>query len=264
MPTIQSSAGKIAYDDAGSGTPILLVHGFPLDSRVWAEVAADLSKDFRVITLDLPGFGKSEPAGKCSIVSLADSVNSLAKHLALEKFVLAGLSMGGYVALAYASKFSGTLAGFVLVDSKPDADTADGRASREKMAAMIAEKGTPGVVEEMLPKMLAPNVGDTVKSTLRAIMSAQQPATLAQAVLAMRDRDDYTAVLGQLSLAVPVQLLVGEYDIITPVAMAEKARDAAAGDTRLTIIASAGHMSPLEQPEAVAGAIRRFLQSISA
>ena len=264
MPTVQTAAGTVSFDDAGSGAAIILVHGFPLDSRIWAGVAADLAKDFHVVTPDLPGFGGSERGGEFSIFSLAESINALAKHLKLGKFVLAGLSMGGYVALGYASKFSDTLAGLVLVDSKPDGDTPEGRAGREKMAAMIAEKGTPGVVEEMFPKMLAPNASDETEAKLREIMSLQDAETLSNAVLAMRDREDYTAVLGQLSLVVPVQILVGEYDVITPVAIAEKARDAAAGDTRLTIFPAAGHMSPLEQPEAVAGALRRFLKSISA
>src|SRR5688572_20463700 len=111
MTSVPVDGANLAYTDAGSGPPILLVHGFPLDSRIWSTVVPPLVAQFRVICLDLPGFGQSQLGKGFTIESLADTIATFADQLKLPKFVLTGLSMGGYVALAFAEKHASKLAG---------------------------------------------------------------------------------------------------------------------------------------------------------
>src|SRR5258706_1257775 len=109
----------------------MLVHGFPLSNRMWTNQIDALSAKHRVIAPDLRGFGQSPPAGPFTIETLADDIHALAQELRLEPFVLAGLSMGGYIALAYMRKYPRTLRALILLDTKAEGDTAEGREGRE-------------------------------------------------------------------------------------------------------------------------------------
>src|SRR5437870_4244544 len=130
------------YDQAGRGLPLALLHGFPLDSRVWAKQRAALADQCRVITPDLRGFGKSTSDQPFSIESQADDVHAWLKQIGALPGVLGGLSMGGYVALACAKKYPADLRGLILIDTKADADTPDGKQAREKMIDLVRQKGS--------------------------------------------------------------------------------------------------------------------------
>ena len=254
---------KLTFEESGRGLPLVLLHGFPLDARVWKAQRSALSDRFRVITPDLRGFGKSKSEEPFSIEALADDVHELLKQIGALPCVLAGLSMGGYAALAFANKYPKDLRGLVLIDTKAEADTSDGKQAREKMAALAREKGSKAVAEQMMPKMLAPDAEKTrpaVAQELRSIMEACPPKTIEHALLAMRDRPDRTGELE--SISVPTLVIVGEHDAITPPDVATNMFQSLVNG-QLVTVKGAGHMTPMEQPEQVNRAVRDFASGVA-
>ncbi|MEA2736406.1 MAG: hypothetical protein QOE14_2857 [Humisphaera sp.] len=246
----------------GAGVPIVLLHGFPLDSRVWRAQRDALSDKQRVITPDLRGFGRSSSADAFTMESIADDIHALLKEIGALPAILGGLSMGGYAALAYAKKYPADLKGLLLIDTRAEADTAQGREGRQKMIDAVRAKGSSAAAEAMMPKMLAPDTpakSPDVARELRTIMESQPPLTIENALIALRDRPDYCKDLA--SIPVPTLILVGESDAITPPAMAETLNKNIP-KSKLVIVKNAGHMSPMEQPGQVNDAIRNFVQSI--
>jgi 3-oxoadipate enol-lactonase len=272
MPIRTLDGAAFHYEETGTGLPVVLLHGFPLDCRMWSAQRTALSDRFRVITPDLRGFGKSAPPGSFSIDSLADDVHALLKDLGALPCVLGGLSMGGYAVLAYAKKYPADLKGLMLMDTRAEGDTSEGKEARMKMIDLVRQQGPPAVAAAMLPKLLAPKVttdaaparppatGSTVASELRAMMEACPAATIEYALLAMRDRPDRTADLA--AIAVPTLIVVGESDAITPPKLSE-AMAAAIPDSTLVVIRGAGHMSPVEQPDQANRAIRDFAAKLA-
>jgi pimeloyl-ACP methyl ester carboxylesterase len=252
----------LPYTDRGRGQPLVLLHGFPLDRRMWDAQVEGLSDHYRVIAPDLRGFGRSVRHDPFSIESLADDIHLFLEQLVAVPCVLAGLSMGGYVALAHAKKYQSDLRGLILVDTKAAADTAEGRQGRQKMIDLVRLSGAKAVAEQMLPKMLAPgtleNRPDVVKS-MRTMMEACSPQTIEHALAAMRDRPNRAGELP--SIEVPTLVVVGDADAITPPEVAETMAKAIPS-AMLETIRSAGHMSPMEQPEQVNRAIERFMAAL--
>ena len=259
MPTLNVSSGTLHYLDAGEGEPIVLVHGFPLDGQIWERVAPLLANRHRVITPDLPGFGKSFATNALMMESLAGSMIELIDQLKLDRAAFAGLSMGGYVLQALMRSHPERVSKLIFVDTRANADDEKGRAGRDAMIALVQEKGTVGVVDQMLPKMLAAATfaaQPDVVARQREIMLACPPGTIANACAAMRDRADFTPMLA--TLPCPLQVIVGESDAITPPEVARAMASAVKG-SRLDVIEAAGHMTPMEQPKAVAEAIEAFV-----
>ena len=260
MPARNVNGTSITFEEAGAGgTPIVLLHGFPLDSRVWKSQRDALSKGNRVITPDLRGFGKSPSADAFTMESIADDVHALLADLGALPLILGGLSMGGYAALAYAKKYPTDLRGLVLIDTRAEADTPEGREARDKMVEVVRTKGSKAVAEAMMGKMLAPDTPGRkpdVARELRTIMESQPPRTIENALAAMRDRPDFRKDLP--SIAVPTLIVVGESDAITPPAMAETLNKNIP-NSQLVVIKNAGHMTPMEQPDQVNTAIRDFV-----
>ena len=262
MPTANINGTTLSYSERGAGPALVLLHGFPLDSRVWEAQAAELSGRLRVITPDLRGFGQSKSDSPFTRESRADDVHELLKKLGALPAVLGGLSMGGYIALAYGKKYPTDLRALVLVDTKAEGDTPEGKQGRTKMVELARQKGSPAVAEQMMPKMLAPDTATRrpdVGRSLRSIMEACPPRTIEHALLAMRDRPDRSQDLA--SVPVPTLILVGDADAITPPAAAE-AMKKGIPNSRLVTIRGAGHMTPMEQPAQVNQAIRQFMEGV--
>jgi pimeloyl-ACP methyl ester carboxylesterase len=263
MPTKLIKGTTFHYLDRGHGMPVVLVHGFPLDSRIWEAQVEALSDRYRVIAPDLRGFGQSSSNDPFTIESLADDLHALLKEIGALPAVLAGLSMGGYVALAFAKKYPRDLRGLALIDTRAEGDTEQGKQNRNKMIQLVREKGAKAVADDMFPEMIA---DDTVKHRqdvahkLRRIMESQSRKTIENALVAMRDRPDFTSELH--NIPVPTLILVGEHDAITPPGLSEAMSKLIRHPT-LTTIRRSGHMSPMEQPEDVTTALRRFLESLS-
>ena len=263
MPTQEINGISFSFDDHGSGIPLVLLHGFPLDRRMWGEQVfgeqmADSSLRGRRIALDLPGFGKSQPPVAFTIPSLARSIRELLAQLDALPCVLTGLSMGGYIALNFAREFQADLRGLILVDTRAEADTPQGKENREKMIDLVRAKGSVAIADQMQPKLLSP---DTVAHrpyqvrALRHMMEAVPPQTIEHALSAMRDRPDMTEALS--SIATPTLILVGDADAITPPDVAQGMQKRMP-NAEMVVIAGAGHMSPMEQPAQVNRAIRNF------
>jgi pimeloyl-ACP methyl ester carboxylesterase len=256
--------GWVEYDDVGRGRPVVLLHAFPFARSLWRPQREALQAHYRVLTPDLRGFGGSAPfAGPPSLEVMADDVAGLLDALGVrEPVVLGGLSMGGYVALAFARKYAARLRGLILADTRAEADSAEGKANRDRLIAVARERGTAAVLEGMLPKLL----GDATRSgrpavveEVRRIATAQPAEAVAAALQAMRDRPNSTALLGRIRVRTLV--VVGSEDAITPPSVAE-AMVHLLPDARLAIIQGAGHLANLEQPEAFTAAVESFLKAL--
>ena len=265
MPSVTVNDSVMHYLERGSaGRPLVLLHAFPIDCRVWENQVAALSDICRVIAPDLPGFGQSPSTGPFTIESVADQVQAFLERISATPCVLGGLSMGGYIALAYARKCPSRLSGIVLADTRAEGDTPQGKQGRAKMIELVRTRGSKAIADEMLPKMLSAETvqrkPDVVRK-VRQMMESCPPLTIEHALVALRDREDHTSFLP--SIADPTVILVGEHDAITPPAMSESLHRAIA-KSELTIIAGAGHLSPIEQPEQVNAALRRFITALPA
>jgi pimeloyl-ACP methyl ester carboxylesterase len=231
--------------------PLVLLHAFPFDRRLWARVTP-LVRGREVIAPDLRGFGGQPPAGAFSIADLADDVVALLDARGLDRAIVGGISMGGYVALAFAARHPTRLAGLLLADTKAGPDTPEARQARGEAIALVETSGVAALVDKQLPRLLAPGATPEVRAEARAIAVAQRPGTLTAALAALRDRPDRTLDLA--AIAVPTLAIVGTEDSITPPAEA-RAMAAAIPGARLVEIAGAGHLAALEAPQAFAAAL---------
>ncbi len=255
---------EMAYDDAGgNGTPLLLIHGFPLDRTLWAAQTRGLRDVARVIVPDLRGLGESGmPTGDTTVDTYADDCAALLDSLGVKNAVAAGLSMGGYIAFAFYRKFPHRVRALILANTKAGADSPEGKKGRDDNAALAREKGAGAIAERMLPKMLTPKGAaerpDLTKS-VNEMMSRQSVTGVGGALMAMRDRPDSTPMLAQIS--VPTLVITGAEDTLIPPTESELMRNGIRG-ARLVVIDGAAHLSNVEQPDAFNRAVKEFLQSI--
>jgi 3-oxoadipate enol-lactonase len=263
MPIQSVNGSDIFYQESGKGIPLVLLHGFPLDHRVWQGQVHDLASVSRVITPDLRGFGQSINNGTFTLQGLAEDLYVLLSQIHALPCILGGLSMGGYVALAYQRQYASTLRGLILIDTRAAADDPEGRAGRDLMIELARAGGSSAVAEKMMPRMLAPATAKTnpaMASELRAIMESVPAETMQHALIAMRDRPDSRSALARI--VAPTLIIVGDSDAITPPAFSEEMHNSIPGST-LSIISNAGHMSPMEQPQQVSRVIKNFLVQLS-
>jgi pimeloyl-ACP methyl ester carboxylesterase len=259
---------ELAYVDRGKGIPVLLVHGFPLDHTMWNAQIEALADSCRVIAPDLRGFGQSslgdaDPKVGISMERYADDLIKLLDSLAIhELIVLAGFSMGGYVAWQFVRKHADRLRALVQCDTKAAADTEEAREARLKMAEQIGEWGSARVAEMMGPRLLAQRSFQSrteVVAEVRRVVENTSAAAIACAQRGMAARPDVTALLS--SIRVPTLVLVGQEDVISPPAEMRSIAAAISG-ARFVEIPGAGHMTTMENPEAVNAALRSFLEEI--
>lgn len=254
---------RLAYDDQGTGVPLVFLHAFPLNRSMWAPQVATLSQQFRTIAIDLRGHGESDaPLWSFSLDQYADDVSALLDHLAIPRAILIGLSMGGYVALAFSKRYSRRLQALVLADTRAQADSAEGRAGRFQLAQTAYTKGTTAVAETMLPKLLGatslqrnPALVEYVRETIRTTPVSGILVDL----MAMADRPDSLTHLRTITC--PTLVVIGQEDLTTPLADAElMAREIP--DARLAVIPTAGHVSNREQPEVFNDLLRGFVEGL--
>jgi YbgC/YbaW family acyl-CoA thioester hydrolase len=253
---------SLAVDARGDGPALLLVHGFPLDHSMWAHQVATLAR-WRRIAPDLRGAGVSDaPAGGYSMTTYADDLARLLDRLHVERAVVVGLSMGGYIAFEMLRRHRQRFMGLVLVDTRADADGPEQRRARDDLVELARSKGAAAVAERMAPRLLGrstqqtqPNIVDQVKA-----MAARTPvAGMVGALGAMRDRPDSTPLLATIDI--PTLVVVGAEDEVTPPAQA-RAMAAAIPSATLTTIPGAGHLAPLEAPTAVTRVVAEFLEAL--
>jgi pimeloyl-ACP methyl ester carboxylesterase len=251
------SRADLSFEDTGKGEPLVLLHAFPLDRRMWLAQKDELAESARIIAPDLRGLGRSaELAPARSLDDHADDVAALLDKLRIERATIAGLSMGGYVALAFARRHAHRIARLALADTRSLPDSTEGRAARDQNIALVRTEGVAALVERMLPKLLSATASPDVVTRVRSLGNSQKPEGITAALAAMRDRPDSTAVLSTLS--VPSTVIVGEVDAIS---LPDEARAMAALLPRaeVEVIPGVGHLSNLEAPDAFTTALRRLL-----
>lgn len=263
MEDLVTPIGRATNDPrSGNRTTVVLLHAFPVDARVWRRQATALGEDFDVITPDFRGFGANAggaPVGPFTLADLAADVKRLVDELNVGRVVLAGLSMGGYVAAAFAAVYPKMLKGLVLVDSKTEPDSPEAKAGRAEMIALAKEKGASAVADKMIPKMFAPGASAALVAELRAMIEACPVSTITTALAAMRDRPDRTAAVAESG--VPVLVVVGQHDATISPAAARAMAGKIPG-AKVVEVDGAGHLSPMEEPEKVTSAIRKFASAL--
>lgn len=254
------SAGlRIHFEALGEGPPVLLLHGYPLSGHLWDDVVRHLSDAYRLIVPDLRGHGRSEAADTASMEEMAEDVLAVLAAADEDRpVVLVGMSMGGYVSLAFARRYPQRVRALVLVDSRTAADSVEAAAARRRTAERVQREGTAFVADEMVAKLFAPGAPEELKRSWRARMVDTSPRGVVAALRGMAARPDSSDLLRQLG--VPVMVIVGEEDGITPVEEARAIAQASGG--RLEVIPGAGHMAAAEKPEVVAAALRSFLDEL--
>lgn len=255
---------ELAYDEAGAGPAVVLLHGFPFNRSLWREQAELLAPNFRVIAPDLRGHGETTvTAGPVTMAAMARDVVGLLDALEISEAAVCGLSMGGYVSLALYRLFPARVRALVLADTRAVADSKEGRQNREQQAQKALLEGMAPIADAMLPKLVAPVTvakRPEVVARVREMILKTDRTGAAAAQRGMAQRTDHTDFLSHIT--VPTLIIVGKYDQLTPVAESEKMHELIAG-SRLEIIEGAGHVSNIEQPEAFNRVLADFLAKLS-
>jgi len=249
----------LAYEDRGAGAPLVLLHGFCGSSGYWREVLPLIAGSCRVIAPDLRGHGSSDAPAEpvYSMEAYTDDIAALIQALRLEKPVVLGHSLGGYITLALAERHPGLLGGFGLVHSTAYPDTEEGRVGRDKGIATIRSQGIAAFVDGLVPKLFAPAHLTTMPAAVeqaRRIGYGTSAAGAAAAQEGMKRRPDRNQVLAETDL--PVLLIAGAKDGIVAT---EKTFSVKRESFTCVTLQEAGHMSMLEAPQPLADAILGFL-----
>jgi 3-oxoadipate enol-lactonase len=263
MNIVQVRGIEMAYEEAGSGTPVLLLHGFPFNRSMWDEQVAALTPRYRVITPDLRGHGETMVTGSpATMDEMARDVSVLMETLDISRATVGGLSMGGYVALALYKMFPLRVRALVLADTRAQADSEEARANREAQAEKALNEGMGPIAEAMLPKFLSPETisqRPKVVARLREMIVNTKPEGAAAAQRGMAQRSDQLPFLWRI--IAPTLIVVGREDAITPVSDSERMHREIGG-SRLEVIEGAGHVSNLEQPEEFNRVLIKFLRDL--
>jgi len=244
----------------GPGDPVVLLHAFPLNGRMFEPQMEVLSEERRVVAPDYPGFGRSpRTPAQPDVRYYAEAVRRLLDRLGIERVVLGGVSMGGYVAFGCLRLFPERVSGLILSNTRPEPDSEEMRENRKNMARRVAEEGVEVLIELQMERLLARDTlenDEAVVEKVRAMIFESSPNGVVAALGAMRDRPDSTPLLE--SIEVPTLVIGGEEDGISSPevmgAMAEKIPN-----SRHVTLARAGHLSNLETPEGFNAALKEFL-----
>lgn len=268
---IQIDNFSMYYEMMGSGIPVLLIHGYPLNHAMWAAQISALAEHARIIAPDLRGHGDSQPAaapmGDPKTYSMdlhAGDCASLLDALGItEPVVVAGLSMGGYIAFSFLRRYPQRVAGLILAATRPGSDTPEAKTNRQQAIEAARQSGIEAVVEAMLPKMLAPITYENRPQIVEKVAAIIRKTSLEAVVgdqRGMMERPDSTPLLPEIH--VPALLIHGADDqIIKPDEMENM--QAAIPTSWLHILQDAGHLVNLEQPEKFNGAVRNFLAKLA-
>lgn len=254
---------NLAVDIQGEGPAVLFIHGYPLDRTMWQHQLSGLP-GFRRVAVDLRGMGLSDaPDLGYSMATYAADLAALLDNLGVDEVVLCGLSMGGYVAFEFLRHWRSRVRGLVLMDTRAEPDSPEGKRARDVAAAQVREGGAAAIAGALLPSLFA---SATQRSSpglverVREHISATPVPGIVGALAAMRDRADSVPLLPTLH-HLPTLVLVGEEDHLTPPSQVRKMAEAIPS-ARFVVVPNAGHLTPLEQPEATTRALTEFLASL--
>lgn len=267
---IQVNDVLLAYDDHGIGLPVIFLHAFPLNRHMWeGEMLALLADQrYRLISLDWRGFGESEllPSPRQPTIStmplLANDVAGLMELLGIEKAVLCGLSMGGYVAFAFARAYPERLSGLILADTRPGEDSPEARVQREQVARLAESQRNGAIADLQLPRLISDYTRQQypqVETRVRQLIDVATPYGIAAAARGMALRADSSDLLA--TIGCPALVLTGEADALISPQLSQEYAARIPGAHYITI-PYAGHLSNLEQPAVFIQAIRQFLETL--
>lgn len=242
------NAKYISYSDSGQGEVLVLIHAFPADKTLWLPQQMGLRDHFRIISLDLWGFGHSEGTTgyRVTMANYADQVAQLLDQLYIKKAIIAGESMGGYVALTFLKKYPDRVKGLVLSNTQAIADNSELKKNQNKAAIDVLVDGSENLVNDFMDKALAADSPEQNRLVLQNMLMVQSPFAIASALRGMSFRKDLSQVLAHTT--VPVLIITSDKDLFIPPQQSANMH-ALAKNSRLVVINDAGHLSNLEQPE---------------
>ncbi len=257
----RTSGVAMSYRDLGEGDPLVLLHAFPLNGGMFSPQMKAFSGSRRVVAPDYPGFGRSPrtPAHP-DVRYYAEGVRNLLDRLHLERVVLGGVSLGGYVAFQCMRHFPERVSALVLANTRPEPDPQETREARNEMALRVATEGVEVLVDLQMERLLAPDSlrNDDLVKNVRAMILESSPDGAVAALGAMRERPDSTPLLEEIG--VPTLVVGGEEDgISSPEVMGAMA--AKIPGARHVTIPKTGHLPNLEDPEGFNAALDEFLKS---
>ncbi|MCJ7511233.1 MAG: alpha/beta fold hydrolase [Dehalococcoidia bacterium] len=263
MATVTVNGTEVYYEEAGRGFPLLFLHGLAFDTRMWRSQVAALLGKYRCVSIDFRGHGQSAaPGGEYTLEVMAEDVYQVMRHLGLELAHVAGLSMGGMVAMRLALAHPEVVRSLVLLDTSAGPEQAERAHQYEMLAQVMREQGPEAIMQGVIPIFFSqafiggqPQELEAFKEQFRNL----NPQGVYRATLAVARRRDITDEIK--SIRVPTLVIVGDEDMATTPERAEAIHRQIAG-SRLEKIVGAGHMTPLEQPEKVTAAIEEFLSQV--
>jgi len=238
---------------------IIFVHAFPMNNRMWLEQVRFFEKDYRVITYDNRGFGKSESNGNYTMDSHADDAIEILEHLKIDKAVICGLSMGGYITLRALEKYPDKFEAALLCDTRSEADTNEAKVNRARQIKQIKSGDRKTFVSSFVENGISPASlkNPSIVNEINAIISEQSDFSICTALMTMAARADKTAFLDKLDI--PVLIIVGEEDKLTPPENSISMNRHIKG-SKLVTIPGAGHFTNIETPGLFNSAISEFLK----
>ena len=255
---------EIGYDDSGRGSPALLfVHGFPHDRTLWAQQLQGLSVQARCLAPDLRGFGETTGTAPFSMDQYADDLVGLLDVLHIDRAIVVGLSMGGYVAFALWRRHPSRVRGLVLCNTRPGADSEEGREKRRKLIATAREQGIRAIADAQITGMLGKTTRSNrpeITNSVHRMLSSQPVEGVVGALEAMMGRPDSTPLMSTID--VPTLIVAGDEDAIIPMAEAKAMQEAIRGST-LEVITGTGHLCNLERPAAFNHVVSEFLAKLT-
>jgi pimeloyl-ACP methyl ester carboxylesterase len=249
------------YLEAGSGRPLVLIHAFPFSADMWRTQLEHVPEGWQMIAPDLQGFGGTarRSGDGPTMGDFARDIEGLLDALGIDRAVIGGLSMGGYITFALFRRAPERFTGMVLADTRAPADTPEGRQGRLALATLVREKGATAAADQLLPKLLGETTRrerPAVAARVRALIEACTPDGIVDAIQALLGRPDSTPDLRRV--AFPTLIIVGDEDVVTPPKDSESMHHAIAG-SQLVVLPGTGHLSNLETPEAFSKALNGFL-----
>lgn len=255
------NSNLLEYQEDGNGEVVVFIHGFCEDKTLWNSFSKALSADYRVICIDLPGFGGSEIyEGFPSTEGYAKEVHHLLIHLKIDYCVVIGHSLGGYVTLAFAEQYPHLLKGFCLFHSTAFADTDDKITNRNKTIDFVEQQGTETFVKALMPKLFTENNRKIFANEIQLLITRAStilPQAIIDATIAMRDRKDRIAILKNSSF--PILFIAGIDDTTVPVAVSKQQSDLPSKPHSCYLLNTA-HMGMIEQKEQTISELSNFLK----
>jgi 3-oxoadipate enol-lactonase len=243
---------------------IIFIHAFPFCNRMWDPQTEALEKEFKVITYDLRSFGYSNLDYNLTIDSHVDDLFAVIESLNLDKPVICGLSMGGYITLRALERGQNKFKAAVLCDTRSEADANEGKIKRAEQIAQIKAGGIQDFITAFINGVLSEKTRKgneskkNIEGFLREVINWQTPEGICTALMTLSARSDTTPFLDKISL--PVLIMAGEDDKLTPPELS-KSMHAKVKNSQLHIIPEAGHMSNIENSEEFNNKLIQFLKN---